>query len=100
MSDGDGNSREGSHLLFLSHAGSDTQAARALAERIESTPEAQEYGLKVWVDEKDLRAGAGWQQQLEAALERDSTAFAVYVGSRGIVNWVDSVTTARKVYCL
>ena len=79
-----------SHLLFLSHAGVDTDAARALAERIESTPEARQRGLKVWFDKKDLKAGEGWQAQLEQALERDSTAFAVYVGSRGVINWVDS----------
>ncbi|MDH3671449.1 MAG: TIR domain-containing protein, partial [Gammaproteobacteria bacterium] len=79
-----------SHLLFLSHAGADTEAAQALAERIESTPEAQARGLKVWFDKKDLEPGQGWQGQLEHALERDSTAFAVYVGSRGIINWVDS----------
>ncbi|MFQ6024466.1 MAG: toll/interleukin-1 receptor domain-containing protein, partial [Acidiferrobacterales bacterium] len=79
-----------SHLLFLSHAGADTEAARALAERIESTPEAQARGLKVWFDKKDLEPGQGWQAQLERALERDSTAFAVYVGSRGVINWVDS----------
>jgi hypothetical protein len=45
------------HLLFLSHAGTDTEAAQALAERIESTPEAKEHGLKVWFDKKDLDPG-------------------------------------------
>lgn len=79
-----------SHLLFLSHIGADTDAAQALAERIESTPEARQRGLKVWLDKKDLKAGEGWQAQLEQALERDSTAFAVYVGSGGVINWVDS----------
>jgi WD40 repeat protein len=79
-----------SHLLFLSHAGADAEAAQALAERIESTPEALERGLKVWFDKKDLKAGQDWQTQLEHILERDSTAFAVYVGSRGIINWVES----------
>lgn len=49
----------GSHLLFLSHAGSDTDAARALAERIENTPEAREIGLKVWFDKKRPRARQG-----------------------------------------
>ncbi len=79
-----------SHLLFLSHAGIDTEAACALAKRIESTPEAQERGLKVWLDKKDLKPGQSWQTQLELALDLDSTAFAVYVGSKGVINWVDS----------
>ena len=79
-----------SHLLFLSHAGADTDAAQALAERIESTPEARTRGLKVWFDKKDLEPGKGWQEQLERALQQDSTAFAVYVGSTGVINWVDS----------
>ena len=43
-----------SHLLFLSHAGSDTEAARVLAERIGNTPEAREAGLKVWFDRNNL----------------------------------------------
>jgi WD40 repeat protein len=77
-------------LLFLSHAGSDTESARALAERIESCPEAREHGLRVWFDKRDLLAGKGWQEQLEHALEHKSTAFAVYVGSKGIINWVES----------
>ncbi|MBN2131798.1 MAG: TIR domain-containing protein [Sedimentisphaerales bacterium] len=81
-----------SHLLFLSHSRADTKAASALAERIESTPEARKRGLKVWLDKKDLKAGEPWQAQLEQALEHDSTAFAVYVGSGGVVNWVRSET--------
>jgi WD40 repeat protein len=77
-------------LLFLSHAGSDTVAAQALAERIESTPEARENGLRVWFDKKDLLAGKAWQEQLEQALEHKSTAFAVYVGT-GHGGYVSSV---------
>jgi WD40 repeat protein len=84
-----GNDRD-SHLLFLSHASADTETAQALVARIESTPEARKHGLKVWIDKRDLKAGEGWQVQLEQALERDSTAFAVYVGSGGVINWVDS----------
>src|SRR5687768_15240112 len=76
-------------LLFLSHAGIDTEAARALKQRIEAAPEAQEHGLRVWFDKDDLRAGEPWQAQIEEAIQRRSTAFAVYVGSRGVVNWVD-----------
>ena len=82
--------QEARHVLFLSHAGVDAEAALRLADRIEATPEAREHGLKVWVDKRDLEAGSGWQQQLEQAIEERSTAFAVYLGATGIINWVDS----------
>src|SRR3954469_14316665 len=77
-------------LLFLSHAGIDTDAARALKQRIEAAPEAHEHGLRVWFDKDDLRAGEPWQAQLQEAIQRRSAAFAVYVGSRGVVNWVNA----------
>jgi hypothetical protein len=67
-------------LLFLSHAGIDTEAARALKRRIEAAPEAREHGLRVWFDKDRLCAGTPWQTQLEEAIRHRSTAFAVYVG--------------------
>ena len=80
----------GDPILFLSHAGVDTVAARRLKERIEQAPEARKHGLRVWFDKDDLRAGQSWQEQLEDAIGRRATAFAVYVGSRGVVNWVEA----------
>lgn len=76
-------------LLFLSHAGTDTDAARTLKKRIEAAPAAIEAGLKVWFDKDDLQPGQEWQVQLEETIEKRATAFAVYVGSRGLVNWVE-----------
>ena len=70
--------------------GGDTAAARQLKERIEQAPEARKHGLRVWFDKDDLRAGESWQEQLEDAIGRRATAFAVYVGSRGVVNWVEA----------
>jgi hypothetical protein len=67
-------------LLFLSHAGIDTEAARALKQRLDAAPEAREHGLGVWFDKDDLRTGEPWQAQLEEAIQHHSTAFAVYVG--------------------
>jgi TIR domain-containing protein len=81
-------------FLFLSHAGADSAAAVRLAQRLERTQEAKDHGLVVWIDKKDLAAGEGWKQQLEAALQQ-STAFAVYIGSNGVMNWVrDEVNVA------
>ena len=61
------------HLLFLSHAGADTERALRLAAAIEASPEAREHGLKVWVDKRSdgphrLQAGTPWQAQLERAI--------------------------------
>jgi hypothetical protein len=77
-------------LLFLSHSKSDADAARRLKRRIEDAPAARERGLTVWFDETDMRPGEPWRPQLEDAIERRATAFAVYVGARGIVNWVEA----------
>src|SRR3954468_17013365 len=77
-------------LLFLSHAGADTEAARQLKQRIEEAPAARERGLKVWFDKDDLHAGVPWQDQLAEAIQKHASAFAVYVGSKGTVNWVEA----------
>jgi hypothetical protein len=41
-----------SPVLFLSHAGADTDAAMRFAERLETSPEA--IGLTVWIDKRSL----------------------------------------------
>jgi energy-coupling factor transporter ATP-binding protein EcfA2 len=83
-----------SHLLFLSHAGIDSEAALRLSRRLEESNEAQVHGLRVWIDKVDLGAGGRWKDALQSALA-SSTAFAVYIGSRGVVNWVwDEVSVA------
>ena len=50
----------GSHLLFLSHAGIDSEAALRLAQRLVESEEAKAHGLKVWIDKHDLGAGGRW----------------------------------------
>src|SRR5215203_5327124 len=86
----DGSDAASGPVLFLSHAGADTEAALDLARRIERTPAAQEAGLRVWIDYRDLLHGRGWQRQLEEIIEKRSTAFAVLMGTRGLVNWVEA----------
>lgn len=76
-------------LLFLSHSGIDTEAAKALKARLLAAPVTRDHGLGVWFDKDDLRAGEPWQSQLEDAIGK-SHAFAVYVGSKGVVNWVEA----------
>ncbi len=75
--------------LFLSHSGADTEGARELKRRILASPAARDAGLTVWFDKDDLKAGLEWQSQLEQALLHQATAFAVYIGSKGAVNWVE-----------
>jgi WD40 repeat protein len=74
-------------MVFLSHLGVDRAAARALKERIEAAPIARQRELKVFFAEDDLRAGEAWMPQLEDAICRRATVFAVYVGSTGVLNW-------------
>ena len=74
-------------VLFLSHSGVDTEAARELKRRLEESPDARAAGLTVWFDKDDLPAGRDWMESLEDNIA-ESTAFAVYVGSRGVVDWV------------
>jgi WD40 repeat protein len=75
--------------VFLSHSGADTVGARELKRRLVNAPDARAAGLKVWFDKDDLRPGEGWQPQIEQAIAKEATAFVVYVGSRGVMNWVD-----------
>ena len=75
--------------LFLSHSGADTEAARELKRRILESPQAREARLTVWFDKDDIAAGRDWQEQIEVAITRRATAFAVYVGSKGVMNWVE-----------
>ena len=78
-----------SPFVFLSHSGTDAEAARELKRRLENASDAKAAGLKVWFDKDDLRPGEQWQPQIEQAIAKDATAFVVYVGSRGVINWVD-----------
>jgi WD40 repeat protein len=76
--------------LFLSHSGADTEAARELKRRLLESPDARAAGLTIWLDKDDLGAGIGWQAQIEKAISEKTTAFAVHLGAKGVVNWVDS----------
>ncbi|MEP4195694.1 MAG: TIR domain-containing protein [Aliishimia sp.] len=75
--------------LFLSHAGQDAAAARAVKDRLLASPAAQAAGLRVWLDLDNLDPGRPWQQQLDNALN-SATAGAILVGGRGIANWVQA----------
>src|SRR5271166_434172 len=78
-----------SPFIFLSHSGADSDAARNLKHRLLASPDARAAGLKVWFDKDDLRPGASWQPQIEQAIA-NATAFVVYVGSKGVMNWVEA----------
>jgi len=70
--------------VFFSHAGADTDASRTLVRRLEAA------GFDVWFDKNDLKPGReGWQRRLYDAI-KSVDAFVVYVGARGIVNWVEA----------
>jgi hypothetical protein len=77
-----------SHLLFLSHAGPDSDRALAIAKQIEESEAARSAGLRVWIDKLCLQPGKPWQTQLEEAIATESTAFAVYISGTNTANWV------------
>ncbi len=81
---------QASPFIFLSHSGADAEAARELRRRLLTSPDAKKAGLKVWFDKDDLRPGTPWSAQLADAIQNDATAFLVYVGSSGVMNWVDA----------
>jgi hypothetical protein len=66
--------------VFLSHNSNDKPAVRNLA------VELRKRGLKVWLDEDDLRPGQPWQDQILAAIQ-DSVSVAVLIGKDGIGPW-------------
>src|SRR4051812_44044771 len=77
-------------LLFLSHSGVDTEAARQLKRKLKRAAAERGVALEVWFDKDDLIAGHPWPSQIEKAIEQRATAFAVYFGSTGVVNWVEA----------
>ncbi len=82
---------QSSPVIFLSHSGADTDPAQKLKRRLEDAPDAKEAGLKVWFDKDGgLSPGQEWQPQIEQAIMQDATAFVVYVGSLGVINWVEA----------
>jgi hypothetical protein len=78
----------GSPKVFLSHSGDDAETAKELKRRLLASPDARASGLRIWFDKDDLRPGEPWQRQIERAIA-EATAFIVYIGSRGVINWVD-----------
>jgi len=74
-------------LLFLSYAGIDTEAAERIVNIIEGSPEARKDGLKVWFEKRDLKPNIPWEEQVKEVIQNRSTAFAVYIGEGGAINW-------------
>jgi WD40 repeat protein len=77
-------------VIFLSHSGVDTEPAKRLKQLLLNSPDAREAGLRVWFDKDDLRPGESWSAQIAKAIENEATSCVVYVGSGGVVNWVDA----------
>lgn len=71
--------------VFISHSISDTDFARALAERLRA------YGLRPYHPLEDLLPGADVRESLEEALEA-STCIAILIGEEGSGPWEDGFT--------
>ncbi|MHC4867621.1 MAG: COR domain-containing protein, partial [Planctomycetota bacterium] len=66
--------------VFLCHNSEDKAAVKRVAKDLEGR------GVKVWLDEWELRPGVAWQRALEEQIEEIKSA-AVFVGERGIGPW-------------
>jgi len=66
--------------VFLSHNSNDKPAVRRLADALESK------GVRVWLDERELKPGGRWQNALEQVVESVRSA-AVLVGADGLGPW-------------
>src|SRR5271166_3557069 len=89
LQESDRSARMAAPFVFLSHSGADTEAARKLKRQLEEAPDGRAAGLRVWFDKDDLRPGTPWSAQIAEAIQQ-ATAFVVYVGSGGVMNWVEA----------
>jgi hypothetical protein len=63
--------------VFLCHNSDDKPQVRQIAEQLES------LGIRVWLDERELRPGVRWQGILQETIVQTEAA-AVFVGSNGL----------------
>ena len=68
--------------VFLSHNSNDKPLVRELKRLLAKA------GLKVWLDEDELRPGINWQPLLEAGV-RSSKSIAMLIGPDGLGPWVE-----------
>jgi hypothetical protein len=66
--------------VFLSHNSRDNPQVEDIGNRLRAR------GLRVWLDEWELRPGFPWQEGLEGAIQA-SRAVAVFVGAEGLGTW-------------
>lgn len=68
--------------VFLSHNSKEKPTVRRLAKKL------RKEGLRVWIDEDELRPGQPWQDSLEDIIETCKSA-AILVGESGFGPWYD-----------
>jgi hypothetical protein len=68
--------------VFLCHNADDKPSVKGIAQELNSR------GIRVWLDEAQLRPGIPWQETLEKQIPQITTA-AVFVGRDGIGPWQD-----------
>lgn len=71
---------EGKFDVFLCHNSADKSEVMTIARKL------QEYGIRPWLDEWEMRPGEEWLPALEAQIESVLSA-AVFIGSGGIGPW-------------
>jgi len=73
--------------VFLSHNNRDKPLVEEIAEQL------RVRGLRVWLDEWEMRPGVPWQSRLETVVQT-ARAVAVFVGKAGLGPWQDLETRA------
>ena len=76
-----GKEASGDFDVFLSHNGRDKPAVRTIADDL------RERGLHPWFDERDLRPGSDWLDEIERVIPMVKAA-AIIVGPNGFSDWL------------
>lgn len=68
--------------VFISYAQDDSKWAKAIAQKL------REAGVRVWSDEKQLKGGDLWQDDLRKALDESSTVLVIVSSHAAASSWV------------
>ena len=73
---------EGAPSVFLSYAHNDKRAARRVVQRLTA------HGIRVRLDERELRLGSALTQSIRTAIERTDALLVVASESSAMSDWV------------
>ena len=83
----EGKRRVGDYDVFLCHNSADKSAVKEVGQKL------CERGLLPWLDERDLRPGKSWQEQIQEQVDQIKSA-AIFIGPSGSGPWQKKETRA------